>query len=337
VTFFVKTIYKFQRQIITRFVNDRHLAPDYIMNEFPNFSFDTSTVVTANAAIPSDQWRLLLRLAIPNKFNQPDGRSVKRGLALDVEATGLSLENDDVIQLAMLPFDYDPSDGRITDVHKELSFEGFREPSQPISEEASIITGITDQMVSGQSIDETKVRLIVEQSDLIFAHNAFFDRVMVEKHWPCFSKKPWACTFKSIDWLREGFSAGKLDHLGMQFGWFYDGHTALADCEACLALLAQTLPKSGRRVLEVVREVAQQTEHLICAIDAPFDEKDTLRDRGYRWRPAELKNGKVWWTTCLDREAEIEWLQSEIYRYEKDIPTQEVTALSRYSNRLWDF
>ena len=307
------------------------------MNEFPNFSFDTSTVVTANAAIPSDQWRLLRRLAIPNKFNQPDGRSVKRGLALDVEATGLSLENDDVIQLAMLPFDYDPSDGRITDVHKELSFEGFREPSQPISEEASIITGITDQMVSGQSIDETKVRLIVEQSDLIFAHNAFFDRVMVEKHWPCFSKKPWACTFKSIDWLREGFSAGKLDYLGMQFGWFYDGHTALADCEACLALLAQTLPKSGRRVLEVVREVAQQTEHLICAIDAPFDEKDTLRDRGYRWRPAELKNGKVWWTTCLDREAEIEWLQSEIYRYEKDIPTQEVTALSRYSNRLWDF
>ena len=307
------------------------------MNEFPNFSFDTSTVVKANAAIPSDQWRLLRRLAIPNKFNQPDGRWVKRGLALDVEATGLSLENDDVIQLAMLPFDYDPSDGRITDVHKELSFEGFREPSQPISEEASIITGITDQMVSGQSIDETKVRLIVEQSDLIFAHNAFFDRVMVEKHWPCFSKKPWACTFKSIDWLREGFSAGKLDHLGMQFGWFYDGHTALADCEACLALLAQTLPKSGRRVLEVVREVAQQTEHLICAIDAPFDEKDTLRDRGYRWRPAELKNGKVWWTTCLDREAEIEWLQSEIYRYEKDIPTQEVTALSRYSNRLWDF
>ena len=264
------------------------------MNEFPNFGFDTSTIIPDNAAIPSDQWRLLRRLEIPNKFNQPDGRAVKRGLALDVEATGLSLENDDVIQLAMLPFDYDPSDGRITDVHKKLSFEGFREPSLPISEEASIITGITDQMVSGQSIDEAKVQLLVEQSDLIFAHNAFFDRVMVEKHWPCFSEKPWACTFKSIDWLREGFSAGKLDYLGMQFGWFYDGHTALADCEACLALLAQTLPKSGRRVLEVVREGAQQTEHLICAVDAPFDEKDTLRDRGYRWRPVGLKNGKVW-------------------------------------------
>ena len=274
------------------------------MNEFPNFGFDTSAVIPDDAVIPNEQWRLLRRLEIPSKFNQSHGQSLKRGLALDVEATGLSLENDDVIQLAMLPFDYDPSDGRITDVHKDSSFEGFREPALPISEEASIITGITDQMVSGQSIDEAMVRVLVEQSDLIFAHNAFFDRVMVEKHWPCFSEKPWACTFQSIDWLREGFTAGKLDYLGMQFGWFYDGHTALADCEACLALLAQTLPKSNRRVLEVVRESALNAEYLICAVDAPFDERDTLRERGYRWRPVGLKNGKVWWTICPDKEAE---------------------------------
>jgi len=47
-----------------------------------------------------------------------------------------------------------------------------------------------------------------------------------------------------------------------------------------LALLAQTLPKSNRRMLEVVRESALNAELLICAVDAPFDEKDTLRDRG---------------------------------------------------------
>ena len=115
------------------------------------------------------------------KFNRSHGQLVKRGLALDVEATGLSLENDDVIQLAMLPFDYDPLDGRITDVHKDASFEEFREPALPISEEASIITGITDQMVSGKSIDEEQVQALVEQTDLIFAHNVYFDRVMVEK------------------------------------------------------------------------------------------------------------------------------------------------------------
>ena len=111
------------------------------------------------------------------------------------------------------------------------------------------------------------------------------------------------------------FTAGKLDYLGMQFGWFYDGHKALADCEACLALLAQTLPKSNRRVLEVVRENALNAEYLICAVDVPFDEIDTLRDRCYRWRPAGSQNGKVWWTICPDKEAEIKWLRSKIHRY----------------------
>jgi hypothetical protein len=33
-------------------------------------------------------------------------------------------------------------------------------------------------------------------------------------------------------------------------------------------------------MLEVVRESALNAELLICAVDAPFDEKDTLRDRG---------------------------------------------------------
>jgi hypothetical protein len=43
----------------------------------------------------------------------------------------------------------------------------------------------------------------------------------------------------------------------------------------------------------------------------------------------------VCWTICPDKEAENQWLHSKIYRYEKDIPTQEVTAINRYSNRIW--
>ena len=59
------------------------------MNEFPNFSFDTSAVIPDNGVISSNQWKLLRRLEIPSKFNRSHGRPVKRGLALDVEATGL--------------------------------------------------------------------------------------------------------------------------------------------------------------------------------------------------------------------------------------------------------
>ena len=308
-----------------------------MINEYPNFDFEVSDIFNRNNDVSSRDWKVLRRLKIPDMFNRPISSEVKRGVVIDVEATGLSLDTDDVIQLAMLPFDYDPKNNRITKVCKEMSFEGLREPCTKISEEATLITGLTDQMVSGKSIDDTVVNSVIENVDIIFAHNAQFDRIMVEKHWPCFAEKPWACTFRSIDWLREGFAAGKLDYIGAQFGWFYDGHKALADCEACLAVLAQTLPKSGRQVLEVVRAAAQKTQYLICAFNAPFQKKTLLRDRGYRWRPAELQNGKVWWKICSDKQKEIDWLNLNVFETEQKILPHEVTAFNQFSNRMWDF
>jgi DNA polymerase-3 subunit epsilon len=194
-----------------------------------------------------------------------------------------------------------------------------------------------DDMVAGKSIDEDVVTSTVAGADLIIAHNAKFDRPMVERHWVCFANKPWACTLDGVAWLREGFSAGKLGYLGMQFGWFYDGHRALADCEACLTLLAQTLPNTDRRVMTVVREAALRDDFLVRAVDAPYDLRDKLKQRGYRWRPAELPNGRVWWTTTADPEAEIAWLSEEIYGREISIPVHPITALERYSERLWSF
>jgi DNA polymerase-3 subunit epsilon len=307
------------------------------MNEYRHFAIEETDIVRSPVSIDPAEWRLLRRLCLPDKFNDPQGNTIKRALVIDVETTGLSTETDDVTQLAMLPFDYEANTGRILTVHKALAFEELREPAVPISEEASLITGFTNDMVAGKSIDDAAVAGVVADADLVIAHNAYFDRPMVERHWGCFAEKPWACTLSCVDWLREGLGAGKLDYLGMQFGWFYDGHRALADCEACLALLAQTLPKSGRHVMEVVREAALQDDYLVCAVDAPYDLRDKLKRRGYRWRPAELENGKAWWTTAADPETEIAWLRAEIYGRDAPIPVHPTTARERYSDRLWNF
>ncbi len=121
----------------------------------------------------------------------------------------------------------------------------------------------------------------------------------------------------------------------MQFGWFYDGHQALADCEACLALLAQMLPKSGRRVMAVIREAALRNDYLVRAVDAPHDLRDKLKQRGYRWRPEGLPHGKVWWTMSTDPKAEIAWLHAEVYGRKAEVPVHEIPALSRFSERIW--
>lgn len=308
----------------------------HVLKDNNLFALDEEDLVTPLALSERQEWRLLRRLHIPDRFNDDGTGDIRSALVVDVETTGLSTENDDVMQLAMLAFDYEIETGRILTVHKDEVFEGLREPAVPVSDEASLITGITNEMVTGKSIDPDHVAAVVEGADLVIAHNAEFDRPMVERHWECFREKPWGCSLKAVDWLHEGFSAGKLDYLGIQFGWFYDGHEAMADCEACLALLAQMLPGSGKRVMSVVREDASKPEWLVRAIDSPFELKDKLKQRKYQWRPKELANGKVWWTVTDDPEAEIDWLCREIYGRKVDLKAHPITATNRFTERIWD-
>jgi DNA polymerase-3 subunit epsilon len=305
------------------------------MNQYSHFAIEERDIVRGDTRVDPGDWRLLRRLAIPDRFNDRQGGTIKRALIVDVETTGLSIETDEVIQLAMLAFDYEVESGRILTVHKDDAIDALREPTIEISEEATLITGLTRDMVKGKMIAAKAVQNAVADADVVIAHNAAFDRPILERHWACFADKPWACTLTSIDWLREGFGAGKLDYLGLQFGWFYEGHRALADCEACLALLAMTLPKSGECVMSKVREAALDIDYLVRAVDSPYEERDKLKQRGYRWRPAELPNGRVWWTITKDPDGERAWLEKEIYGGDADIPVQEITALTRFSERLW--
>ena len=304
------------------------------MNKYKHYKNDLKEIV--NTDINISEWKLIRKLHLPEKYNDPSGGEIKKGIVLDVEATGLSIGHDDVIQLALLPFDYEVSSGKILNIHKEDAFDGLREPRIPISKEASLVTGITNEMVINKKIDSKEVEKIINSSDLIVAHNASYDRPMVEQHWDCFKNISWACTFKSIDWLEEGFSSAKLELLGMNYGWFYDGHDAFNDCEACLALLSETLPKKDKTVFSVLREYASIPSFLIKAIDAPYSKRNILRRRGYKWRPADLLNGKVWWTETNDYEEEVKWLNEEIYNREINIPIKRITALNRYSDRIWE-
>ncbi len=123
------------------------------MNQYGHFAIEEGDIIRPQAPVDPAEWQLLRRLRIPGRFNDPQGGMIKRAVVVDVESTGLSTENDDVVQLAVLPFDYEAESGRILTVYKARAFEGLREPAVPISEEASLINGITNDMVAGQSID----------------------------------------------------------------------------------------------------------------------------------------------------------------------------------------
>lgn len=229
------------------------------------------------------EYKVLRKLATCAPLpSQPEG--TKLGLVLDVETTGSDVRGDEVIELAMLRFTY-TADGEVLGVQE--TFQAYHEPRKPIPPEITALTGIDAAKVAGQAIDLDAVGAFVAPSVIVLAHNAGFDRLFVERLHPWFSTKAWGCTMSEPPWREEGFEGLKLSYLAAQRGFFYDKHRALHDCLATLEILRNPLPVSGRSGLSHLLERARPPSFRVWAADAPFEHKDLLKRRGYRWSAGE--------------------------------------------------
>ena len=268
----------------------------------------------------------------------PDPSSHRRGLFVDCETTGCDPERDAVIELAMLPFTYD-IDGRVTDIHRDQARTWRQDPGRPVPPEITRLTGLTDMDLAGHTIDLTAADALVRSSHLIVAHNATFDRSFVEGIVPVAEDAAWACSRHEVAWDRAVFPSRSLACLLCAYGAFSpDRHRALANCEAGVWLLTQTLPGTGRTVFGELRETAAIPTVRIWAAGAPFATKDQLRRRGYRWMPAD-RDGipRSWWTDVppCNLEDEFAWL-GDLYLANGrllnpvELPRREVTAHDRW-------
>ena len=279
-------------------------------------------------------YRVLRRLKLRDQYHAHDGTQILKGLFVDCETTGLCTATDGLTELACIPFSY-LSDGRVTTVHEEAALISFNDPGRPIPPEVSTLTGITNDMVAGQKIDGDRVRELVEEADIILAHNASFDRPMLERFWPVFSERPWGCTWADVDWGAEKIKVTKLDYLVFQFGYFFDGHRAADDARAGLHLLTCMLPVSGKPVFTALLEKARQNSKRIWAVGAPYDLRAKLKGRGYSWKSGNNGGRKAWWIDIPECDAadEMEWLSQEIYGSPRSLPSAAITAYTRYSER----
>jgi DNA polymerase-3 subunit epsilon len=123
-------------------------------------------------------FRVLRRLQPRTDYGPLNAQSTQRVIVLDTETTGLDARQEKVIELAMLSVLVDTTTGQ--PVGPVTLYESFEDPGKPIPPQITEITGIDDSMVQGQRIDDAAVTALVEQADLIVAHNAGFDRPFVE-------------------------------------------------------------------------------------------------------------------------------------------------------------
>lgn len=296
-----------------------------------NMIADTAVTDAIKLLDNNPDYKIIRRITSRKSFAENDGRTLLKGVVVDTETTGTNADQDAIIELGMVLFEFDPQTGLAYDV---LSvFDELEDPGFLIPPDFTSIHGITDEMVAGKKIDNNSVARFLEDVSIVIAHNAKFDRVFLEKRLPIFETLPWACTFAQIDWSVEGVGSAKLDYIAYQFGFFYDAHRAEVDCFALLEILQKKLPKSEEVVLKSILKALHQKSYTIYAIGSPFETKDILKAKGYRWNGDK----KSWHITLTGDDAikkEVVWLKENVYGGKSaKVEIEVLNCLTRYSNR----
>lgn len=235
---------------------------------------------------------------------------IRIGSVLDVETTGLNQSQDKVIEIGVRQFKFNRESGEVL-VFGE-SYSSFQDPGMALSEEVTRITGITDAMVKGHQIDWKKVDEMLHTSSIIIAHNAGFDRPFIDRVSAVSPKKIWGCSYQQVDWTAKGYPTQKLEVLSIYHGFFNESHRALSDADSLLYLLSLKNQKIGTAYLQELLNQARKTTIQMIASQSPFESKDHLRLRNYRW-DAQNK----FWSKEIEQthlSDELKWLEEVVYQ-----------------------
>ena len=276
-------------------------------------------------------YRVLRRLDVNEERPALTGSTVRRAAIVDTETTGTDASVDQVIELAVVVFEYCRDTGTVGRVLE--TYDALEDPGRPIPAASTAIHGITDDMVAGQRIDDAAVTRLLDGVGLVIAHNAGFDRRFLEPRLPIFASLPWGCSWQEVPWRDAGIESSKLEYLAYRYGFFYDGHRAEVDCRALLEVLRRPLGTSTAPALKALLDSARAPSFRLWANDSPFETKDVLKQRGYGWEAARrCWSCELWSPDAI--QTELAWLREAVYGGKSvAVDLDEFDARSRYSSR----
>ena len=96
------------------------------------------------------------------------------------------------------------------------------------------------------------------------------------------------------------------------------------------------LPKTNRSGLAVLLERARRKTMRIWAEQSPFELKDELKKRGYRWSDGADGRARSWYIDVdeANEATEIEFLRTTIYMRDVEPRIQAMNAINRFSRRV---
>jgi DNA polymerase III epsilon subunit family exonuclease len=166
-------------------------------------------------------------------------------VVFDLETTGLSSKNDDIIEIGARRYEHGQCTGE---------FSTFVSTKLIVSEKITQLTGITQAMLEGQPElkDVLPQFLAFIGGSLLIAHNASFDagfiksackRHNIEWQWPIF------CTLKLARELLPELPNKKLDSLAEHYNLTFEArHRSIGDVKVTAAVLQHMLEQEGEHL-----------------------------------------------------------------------------------------
>ena len=243
-------------------------------------------------------------------------KRVRKLVILDTETTGVDTAAE-LIELAFCVCSYDVRTRTVLSI--DCCFDAFSKPEKPISKEVSELTHITNEMLPNKKLYHDDFKEYLPEKCLVVAHNAGFDRRILEKTYPyVLADLHWADSMTEIDWRQKGFNGKGLEMLLVQAGYWYDAHRAINDVLALLWLIVQTgtlaeLCNNASRVSLEVR------------LSVSYAEKDSVKALGFRFRGEDKT-----WSRNFESMALWQETQKSLPKSAKTVSVQVLNSQTRF-------
>lgn len=191
-----------------------------------------------------------------------------RFIALDLETTWLSPETDTIIEVAAVAFDIIKNDDWKYEATNIVEHSQLVYPGRAMTEEISMITGITDAMLSLKPVwwDVCgRVTEFIGTESVIVGHNVLFDIAMLGTHGIDITQYPTLDTFELSEILSQEAESLNLGYLAGLYGlsaWDKE-HRALWDTRLSVGLFVhyinqvQELEESKKSIFKLASQCEQ--------------------------------------------------------------------------------
>jgi DNA polymerase III subunit epsilon len=239
--------------------------------------------------------------ALPEVFKKSTGETTNVALVA-MESKGKNPRHAKIVELAAILCKVDKATGNVCEILDAQQWFQDPEEENPFSEGFTQKTGLTQEMVAGESIDGKAFEDLIQSAEIVVSYNAGFVRPILQEQFPFLHDSTFACVRNQIEWTLKGHECRSLQHLTKDHLWYSEEKRTLQQCGILLKLLSETKDLNGEPA-GYFKELIERAVEPLITVEAKVDihQKYLMKKERFHWDSREKIFLRVMGTSTLER------------------------------------